>query len=119
MIGIDIASISRIEKMITKFGDRAKKKFMTPREIKERKKISSIAGIWAGKEAFSKALGVGIGKEISFKDIEIVKNSLGKPSIQILNPVLEKKLEGKKFDISITHDNGVAIAVVIIIEKKG
>jgi len=115
MIGIDIISISRIEKSIAKFGDKAKNRFMTPNEQQIHIKTSSIAGIWAAKEAFSKAIGSGIGKEFSFLDIEIIKNTKGKPIINILNNNLKQKLSNKQIDISITHDGGFAIAAIIIL----
>jgi holo-[acyl-carrier protein] synthase len=115
MIGIDIISISRIEKSIEKFGSKAKNRFMTQNEQSWAKKSSSIAGIWASKEAFSKAIGTGIGNDFSFLDIEIYKNSKGKPLINILNQNLKQKLLNKQIDISITHDGGFAIAAVIIL----
>jgi len=115
MIGIDIVSIKRIEKSIEKFGHKAKNRFMTKNEQKIHIKTSSIAGIWASKEAFSKALGIGIGKEFSFLDIEVLKNKKGKPIINILNPILKQKLINKQIDISITHDGGFAIAAIIIL----
>jgi len=115
MIGIDIVSINRIEKSINKFGDKAKNRFMTPTEQLNSKKTASIAGIWASKEAFSKALGTGIGSEFSFLDIEILKNQKGKPYINILNPKLKQKLQNKQIDISITHDGGFAISAIIIL----
>ena len=115
MIGIDIVSISRIEKSITKFGDKAKNRFMTPNEQKLHTKTASIAAIWASKEAFSKAIGTGIGSEFSFLDIEILKDKKGKPIINILNSNLKTKLKNKKIDISITHDGGFSIAAIIIL----
>jgi holo-[acyl-carrier protein] synthase len=115
MIGIDIISISRIEKSIQKFGDKAKNRFMTQHEQSWATKTSSIAGIWASKEAFSKAIGTGIGSEFSFLDIEIQKNKKGKPIIKILNPTIKQKLKNKQIDISITHDGGFAIAAIIIL----
>ena len=115
MIGIDIVSIQRIEKSIEKFGDKFKYRFMTKTEIQNTTKISSIAGIWASKEAFSKAIGTGIGADFSFLDIEIIKNKKNKPLINILNPSLKQKLSNKNIDISITHDGGFAIAAVIIL----
>ena len=115
MIGIDIVSISRIEKSIEKFGDKAKNRFMSKNEQNWAKKPASIAGIWASKEAFSKALGTGIGKEFSFLDIEILKDKKGKPIIHILNNSLKDKLKNKNFDVSITHDGGFAIAAIIIL----
>ena len=115
MIGIDIISINRIEKMIQKFENKAKNRFMTKNEQKWAIKPSSIAGIWASKEAFSKAIGTGIGKEFSFLDIEIYKDNLGKPNIKIINENLKNRLKNKKIDVSITHDGGFAISAVIIL----
>jgi holo-[acyl-carrier protein] synthase len=115
MIGIDIVSIDRIEKSIKKFENKFKNRFMSKNEQKWAKKTTSIAGIWASKEAFSKAIGTGIGAEFSFLDIEIIKTKKGKPVINILNQNLRNKLTNKRIDISITHDGGFAIAAVIII----
>jgi len=111
MIGIDIVKIDRIEKMIDRFGDKALNKFLTKTEQDILNSTSSIAGFWAAKEAFSKALGTGIGKECSFLDIEILKNKKGKPYFS--NKTLQK-FNIKKADLSISHDGGFAIAAVII-----
>jgi holo-[acyl-carrier protein] synthase len=115
MIGIDITTIARIEQLIKRFQNRSKNRFMTSNEQKWAIKVQSIAGIWATKEAFSKAIGTGIGKKFSFLDIEIYKKKSGKPKIKILNKKLKKRLKHRKIDISITHDAGFAIAVVVII----
>ena len=66
MIGIDITTIARIEQLIKRFQNRSKNRFMTSNEQKWAIKVQSIAGIWATKEAFSKAIGTGIGKKFSF-----------------------------------------------------
>jgi holo-[acyl-carrier protein] synthase len=113
MIGIDIVSIPRISSMMEKFGDKALKRFLNDQEIKQIKTPQNAAGYWAAKEAFSKALGTGIGKECSFSDIQILKNSKGKPyfSTQTLD-----RFELKDADLSISHDGEFAIAAVIIIK---
>lgn len=109
-IGIDIVLVNRIEKMITKYGIE-KLKFLNEDE-KYTQKPETIAGIYASKEAFSKALGTGIGSELSFKDISVVKNYKNKPYIKIHSPSLLKTV--KECDISITHDGGFAISAVIL-----
>jgi holo-[acyl-carrier protein] synthase len=113
MIGIDIVVISRIEKMIERFGDKALEKFLSNKEIKLAKNPSSVAGYWAAKEAASKALGTGIGKECSFFDIKISKTKKGAPKIKFSKP-LEKKFKIQNSKLSISHDGGFAIAVVVI-----
>ena len=73
MIGIDIIAVSRVEKMIEKFGEKALKRFLDEDEIKLAKNPTSAAGYWAAKEAASKAIGTGIGKECGFFDIKITR----------------------------------------------
>ena len=112
MIGIDISIIARIEKMVDRFGDKALRKFLNKKEIKLVKNISTAAGFWAAKEAASKAIGTGIGKECSFFDIKISKSKSGQPKLKYKKDI-RKKFGIKKSFVSITHDGGFAIAVVI------
>ena len=115
MIGIDIVEIKRIEKMIERFGKKALERFLTPNEISLLSSSASIAGYWAAKEAFSKALGTGISKECSFLDIEILKDKKNKP---YFSEKTLKKFNIKKADLSISHDGGFAIAAVIILREN-
>ena len=112
-VGTDIIEISRVDKSLSKFGNKFLNKFLNTNEINIAKKNETIAGFWAAKEAISKALGCGIGKELSFKDIEIKKNIKNMPYFE---------LKTNKFDIidsslSISHDGGFAISVVVIVLK--
>ena len=111
-IGIDIVSIQRFEKFINKYKQKALKRFLTQKEIDLIKKPQNAASFWAAKEAFSKALGVGIGSKCSFLDIEILKDSYGKP---FLTKSTLKKFNIKDSSLSITHDGGFVIAAVILI----
>jgi holo-[acyl-carrier protein] synthase len=113
MIGIDIVAISRIEKMLKKFNNKALKKYLNDNEIKLIKSPQTAAGFWAAKEAFSKAIGTGIGEECSFLDIEIKKNKKGKP---YFTDKTLKKFNLKQVDLSISHDGDFAIAAVIILK---
>lgn len=111
MIGIDVASVDRIKRMYEKFGRKAYERFLDDEEIKLIKRPESAAGFWAAKEAASKALGTGIGKECGFHDIKIKKSKLGAPKIKYKKEI-RKKYKIKKSYLSITHDQGLAIAVV-------
>ena len=110
MIGIDIVNIKRFEGFITKFGDRALKKFLIEDEIVLVKTPKSYAGFWAAKEAISKALGTGIGRECSFFDIKIEKTKRGAPYF-LLSKRLIEKYSIIDTSLSITHDGDYAIAV--------
>ena len=117
MIGIDIVVISRVEKLIDKFGQRALKRFLRDDEILLVKRASTAAGFWAAKEAASKAIGTGIGSQCSFYDIKITKTKQNAPQIKYKKH-LRKKFKIKKSSLSITHDGGFAIAVVAVETKK-
>jgi holo-[acyl-carrier protein] synthase len=112
-IGIDIIELSRVQEMINrqpKFIGRV----LCPSEIdtfetlSDHRKTEFLAGRFAAKEAYSKANGTGIGKTLSFQDIEIVNDHLGKPVI--LKP------EGQSH-LSISHSRQYAVAQVIIEEN--
>lgn len=112
-IGIDIVSILRIRKILDKHADVFLKKFLSSEEIALTKyNPQTIAGFWAAKEACSKALGVGIGKHLSFLDIQLTKNHNNAPLITLINNKMEYfKIQNLK--VSITHETEFAIAVVI------
>ena len=122
-IGTDIISIKRINNSIKKGGHNFKKKIFSDREIKycEKKRNPSAfyAKRFAAKEAFTKALGTGIRKGISLKDIEIFNDTTGKPNIKLkgtANNILKKKIKKDKYNIylSLSDDEPWAQATVII-----
>lgn len=113
MIGVDLIQIARIEKFIERFGEKALQRFLLPSEIAEAKKIETIAGYWAAKEAIAKALKVGIGAKLSFLDIEIFKEASGAPNFHLLNNK-EEYFHIYDKSLSISHDGGFAIAVAAV-----
>ncbi len=113
MIGIDLIKIGRMQKMMERFGDKALKRFLSDDEILHVKNPRNAAGFWAAKEACSKALGVGIGKECAFHDMSISKSDRGAPHIT-LSQKLIKEFQIEDISLSITHDGDYAIAVVAI-----
>lgn len=126
-IGIDLLNIERVEILFSKFGDdRLFNKILTEEEINEYKKsqknpVNFLAKKFSAKEAFSKALGTGIGRGINFSDITIKNDILGKPII-VLNDkgcnFLENyyKLDFKnlQIDLSITDEKPFVNCFVII-----
>ena len=113
MIGIDLIKTSRMNRLIERFGEKALLKFLCKNEIKLIKNYKTAAGFWAVKEAFSKALGTGIGSECSFHDIQIKKTQKGAPYIVVSDTII-KKYSIEDTSISITHDGEYAIAVVTL-----
>lgn len=114
LVGTDITVISRFDKMVEKFGDKAYKRFLNDEEIELVKSTATAAGFWAVKEAFSKALGCGIGSELGFHDISIKKTYKNQPYLQINDEIINK-FNIKNTSISIAHDGGFAIAIVVVL----
>ncbi len=117
MIGIDIVEIERIEQMIKRFGSKALDRFLCEEERKLVASASTAAGFWALKEAVAKALGCGIGSECGFSDIRIKKSENNAPYILLSNSVIEQ-FGIESAELSITHDGGFAIAVVVLYTKE-
>jgi len=112
-IGIDIIELSRVRDLLKrqmKLIDRIltseeKQKFEV---LEGQRQVEFLAGRFAAKEAFSKAIGTGIGKDLSFIDIEIDTDVLGKPFF--VKPEVYAHL-------SISHSREYAVAEVIIEER--
>jgi holo-[acyl-carrier protein] synthase len=123
-IGVDIIENSRIKKSISdrKFLNR----IYTIDEIAKSKKTNNKTAFFskrfAAKEAFSKALGSGFRKGLNFKDISIINDKYGKPSIRISNKIskiLKKKYKINKVKVllSISDEKMFSIAFVIVGKK--
>ncbi len=115
MIGIDLIKVSRMNRLIERFGEKALLRFLSSEEITLVKNHKTASGFWASKEATAKALGVGIGKDCLFHDIRIYKTDKGAPKLE-LSERINKKFNIKSTSLSITHDGDYAIAVVAIEE---
>ena len=113
MIGVDIVVIDRIEASMKKYGEKFLTRFLNSQEITLVKKAQTVAGFWAAKEAVAKALGTGIGSELSFHDILIQKDKRGVPSFTLSSRIIER-YNIISTSLSIAHDGGFAIAVVAI-----
>ncbi len=114
-IGIDITSIDRFEHLIARFGTRGLKRFLTAHELSLYVHDSTkIASAWACKEALSKALGTGIGKECSFLDIEVLRDHRGCPFFIIAQKVVEH-FSIIQHSISLSHEKNMVIAAVIVL----
>ncbi len=105
-IGIDLVQISRFEQLAQ---DRAfLERAFHLSELRD-PRLEHLAGIFATKEAFFKALG----SAPQWLQVEVTKRPGGKP---FLNTAAELQLDGLlTLDVSITHEDDYAIAVVVML----
>ena len=117
-IGVDIAEIERIAKSAE--SEAFQRKVFTPAELKSCGEIKNsaecLAGKFAAKEAFMKALGAGIRQKVWFAQIEVLNDESGKPYINVSGEAETRLQESgeKHVHVSISHSGGMAVAVVIL-----
>lgn len=116
-IGTDVVEIEKIKRAIEK-NPKFLEKVYTHLELEYSTRngklmYNSLAGMWAAKEAFAKATGMGF-REFFLKDVEIIHNWLGAPCIKLYNKA--KEFDNKKIHLSISHSDFVAVAYCIIEE---
>ncbi|WP_456458024.1 holo-ACP synthase [Nitratifractor sp.] len=112
-VGTDLVSIARIREAYDRFGERFFQRYLHPDESSG-KRLETLAGYWAAKEAIAKALGCGIGAELSFHDIRLRHDAKGAPSFTLSKSAL-RRFPMRDASLSISHDGGFALAVVIIV----
>ncbi|MBM4222250.1 MAG: holo-ACP synthase [Gammaproteobacteria bacterium] len=118
-IGTDLVEINRIEQLLMRHPKRFIEKILTPKEqiafSKAPYPARWLAKRWAAKEAVAKALGVGIGAQCYFKDIEISKTPLGQPIAQY-HGSLSQTNSNQNFTIhlSLTDEKLWALAYCVI-----
>ena len=119
-IGTDIVEVERIRKLdsLEKFAD----KILSLNELEvfksqiDEKQVTFLAKQFAAKEAVSKALGTGIGKDIRFNQIEILRNSDGKPYLNDdgMITTIFNDLGITKTHVSLSDQKKYALAFVIL-----
>ena len=117
-VGIDITEIKKIEESIR--SETFQRKVFTPAELKAadrlKNKAQYLAGKFAAKEAFMKAIGAGIHQEVWFTQIEVLNDEFGKPYVKVSGEAEArlKESSSEKIHVSISHSGEVAVAVVIL-----
>ena len=126
-IGTDIVRIDRIEGLIAKYGERFARRVLGPEELLEyRRRLGRgqhgpgysaryLAKRFAAKEAFSKALGLGLRGPMTLLSLQILNNRRGQPIAHArkeLLPYLEQR--GLSAHVSLTDEIDSAVAFVIL-----
>ena len=123
-IGTDICDIRRLRATYARRGERFALKVLGPHEIEvfrerlarvEARGISYLATRFSAKEAFSKAIGMGMRMPMTWRDCEIVKARSGKPEIR-LHGALADWFESRRLraHVSVTDETDYAASFVVV-----
>jgi len=109
-LGIDVVAIDRFEETLERSPSLRERVFT---EGERSLGNASLAARWAAKEALAKALGAPVG--LSWHDAEVVRAESGDPSFVVAGTVAARAAElgVARFHLSMSHDGGMASAVVI------
>ena len=119
-VGLDIIEIARIQRALSRWGDRFMQRIYTPAEQElYSRHAQSLAALFASKEAVMKALGTGArmrnGTGIGWQEIEILPDPLGKPIVYRHGRARERarELGLGELAISLSHSRDYAVASVV------
>lgn len=122
--GIDLISIARIRAILEKESDHFEKRVFSESErayCRARKDpMPHFAARFAAKEAYSKAMGLGLGPSGDFNQIEVVNDADGRPFLRLSGTAGEifRKAGGGESHLSLSHEGDQAIASVIVTRKE-
>jgi holo-[acyl-carrier protein] synthase len=120
-VGTDLIETKRIEVSIDRFGERFLERVFTTGEIayclrKKKNAAESFAARFAAKEAGAKALGTGISRGVTWKELEVRREANGRPTLHLSGRAAE--LAGamgvRRMQLSLTHSRELAMAVVVV-----
>lgn len=119
-IGTDLVEMSRIERLLEQYGERFAKRVLTdsewPAYLNSSKPAMFLAGRFAAKEAFSKAIGTGFRHPVSLSNISVAHDHLGKPYFSF-HPELEALVKNESIighHLSISNETTLVCAFVTL-----
>ena len=119
-LGTDIVSVERIRALLASHDERFLHRCFTPAEQEycarsDKRHVEHLAGRFAAKEAILKVLGTGLRQGISWTDIEVLPNALGKPVVTLTGEAanVSLSLSITTWHVSISHIDTHATATAI------
>ncbi len=115
-LGVDLVGVERVAGMLARHGRRLLDRCLAPGEGAGREDAEQVAGLLAAKEAAFKALGTGWGNGVGWRDATVKHAEGGAPRLALSGGAAVRAAEigVRSTHLSITHDRGVAVAVVIL-----
>ncbi len=119
-LGVDVMEVARIQSVLERHGQNFIDHVFTSAEKAGAPSTligaaAYYAGRWSAKEAVSKALGTGIGQECLWTDIEIRRETCGRPTVHLSGAGLRtaERLGVKHWILSISHERNLACASAV------
>ena len=123
-VGTDVCDIRRIEAALQRHGERFARRVLGPHEIEvfraRSAKVSArgvryLATRFSAKEAFSKAVGLGLRMPMTWRSCEIVKAASGKPEIRLHGDLATWfEAQGLRAHVSLTDESDYAASFVVV-----
>lgn len=121
-VGTDILKVERIEEVVQRLGDRFVRRILTDREQAEYRESGQpdrlLAKRFAAKEAIAKALGTGIGRGVSWQDIQIEHDKHGAPVVRLDGGASRVAAErgGRRVELSLADELDYVVAFAVLAE---
>ena len=119
-IGVDIVAIERFQRFLDEGNCGVLERLFTDAErytcSTRKDSASCLAARFAAKEAFMKALGTGLRDGITWQDVEVVSDEMGKPDLVLTGRAdqLFRNMGLNTALLSLSHDGGYAAAMVVM-----
>jgi holo-[acyl-carrier protein] synthase len=119
-VGIDLVEVGRIRDSLERLGERFARRILCPAEYKycfsHTDPSTHVAARFAAKEAVSKAFGTGIGTELGWLDIEVIRLESGSTQVRLqgAGTQLMERRSAKIIHLNLTHTAQYASAVAIL-----
>jgi holo-[acyl-carrier protein] synthase len=119
-LGTDLIEIERVQASMDRFGERFLDRVFTEGEIaycmRKKQSAESFAARFAAKEAGAKALGIGISRGVSWKEIEVRREIGQRPTLHFSGRAAElaEAMGVQRVQLSLSHSRKLAMAVALI-----
>lgn len=119
-IGTDIIAVKRIEEALGRFGERFAERILAPEEMPDfnasHHPARFLAKRFAAKESFAKALGTGMRYPVTWRNISVIHDDLGRPGFglvpELASRLAEQNIRGHHLSISDEAEMVVAFSVL-------
>jgi len=119
-VGVDVMEVARVRRALKRYGERIENCVFTAGELSDCAgrvdRDLALAARFAAKEACLKALGTGWAGGVTFRQVEVHRDSSGKPSLRLHGRAAEEaaRLGVTATHLSLSHQPTVAVAVVVL-----